>query len=78
VLMNYKLRCNVLQEEWEALGLEKKTDYENLRRVFDRISGRRKKVRILHQRHSCVTVILVKGTRKHYKLKNILECQHAP
>lgn len=29
----------VSKDEWEALGLEKKTDYENLRRVFERISG---------------------------------------
>ncbi len=29
----------VSKDEWEALGLEKRTDYENLRRVFERISG---------------------------------------
>ena len=27
------------QDDWEALGLEKRTDYENLRRVFERICG---------------------------------------
>jgi len=31
----------VSKDEWEALGLEKRTDYENLRRVFERIAGTR-------------------------------------
>jgi len=34
------MKKRVNKEEWEALGLEKRTDYENLRRVFERISGR--------------------------------------
>ena len=28
-----------IPDEWEALGLDKRSDYENLRRVFDRIAG---------------------------------------
>jgi hypothetical protein len=27
------------QDDWEALGIEKRTDYENLWRVFERICG---------------------------------------
>lgn len=33
------VKYRVTKQEWEALGLEKRTDYENLRRVFERIAG---------------------------------------
>lgn len=29
------------QEEWEALGLEKRIDYDNLKRVFERLDLKR-------------------------------------
>ena len=38
--LSHVMKKRVTKEEWEALGLEKRTDYENLRRVFERISGR--------------------------------------